>query len=487
MPDNNWGPVSGLNSKSYLLSIAQEDPTLVAQDLPNHTLGGVSQNLIDALFIPRTELVQGVIRTRYIVSRSAEETHREYTLGFPMGLLYSPALEIARYKSFCERDFFATYLCPDDTQYEHFVVYTNARLSPPVETEDFITVDDTNAIGEQSTMLLEQRLLKWALFGREIASAQVDTGASVSIGNVDCGGCEGKLYENMLVGGGDGLAAPELTQSTNAGSSFTSVTITGATIAYYVTDSWQKGDVIILALADDPDPATATVGEIAVSLDNGVTWAINASATNAYFAVDEYNGEVLVAGADGELWVSADYVNFTQITTPTAFATKHFTDIAVDEVNKIAYLSATGGGAVALEDDTAGDMSTAVGAGATDLLTVAVLAPGQIVFAGATGFYTESVDGGSTFTAGSVAGLATDIVRVRGSRYRVVAGSGTAVYERSLLTNMVFAAMPLRFGQTIGAAVADIEVAPGENGDNFFAVVDVAGDVYLFRPMYPGA
>jgi hypothetical protein len=467
----------------------QGDPTLVALDLPNHMMGGVSQNLIDALFIPRTELASnGLIRTRYIVSRAAEETHREYTLSYPMGLIFSPALDIARERPDCARDYFATYLCPEDSQYEHMIVFSRGRLSSPVETEDFITVDDTNAFGEQSTMLIERRMLKFNIAGAEIAAAQATEGYAVAVGSPECAGCEGdKLYQDIVVGGGDGLAAPEVAVSTDAGVTFTTVTVTGATIAYYCMAAWRKGDVIVLALADDPDPATATVGEVAVSQDGGTNWDIIAAITNAMFAVGAQGDEVVVAGADGEIWKTADYVNWTQLSSPTAFSTLHFTDFAYDEEEKVGYLSATGGGAASLEGNDVGDITAAVNAGANDLNAVVSLAPGHVAFGGASGLLRESTDSANTFATKSVASTTNDIKALSGSKYRLCVAAGSTVYERSQMTGMLFQEMTLRFGQTYGGVVNALAMPIGVNADNFILSIDATGDVYIYRPRYPGA
>lgn len=483
---NIWGPPSGLNSKSYVLAMAQENPTQPLEELPNHTLGGVSPNLIDALFIPKVVIENGRTKTRYIVSRAAEETHREYTLGFPQGMLFSPALDIARNKPECARDYFSVYKCPSDPQYGHFVVYTNGRLSPPQETEDFITIDDTNAIGEQSTLLLEERLLKFAIFGAE-AYASAFTGASaLFIGRPDCGTCEGSLYDNVFIGGGTGIAL-EAEMSVDKLSTFSAVTVTGATATYNITDGIWVGDTIVLALSDDPDPAgTPTAGQIAVSLNGGTTWSIISGATNAYFAVEYADNVVYVGGADGELWQSSDFVNFTQITN-NVHTTEVITDLAYDADNSVVYIAATDGAAAILDSGVISDISTAVGAGASDLLAVAVLAEGHIMFGGAAGLVKESIDNADTFATVSVAGTASAIAAIKGTAHRVLVAAGSNVYERSPLTGMLFSAVPLRFGATYGGAIVALDMAPTSNGDNFFVAIDATGDVYVYRPRYPGA
>lgn len=481
-----WGPPNGLNSKSYVLAMAQENPASPLEELPNHTLGGVSPNLIDALFIPRTEMVNGRIKTRYIVSRAAEETHREYTLGFPQGMLYSPALDIARNKPECARDFFSVYKCPSDPQYGHFVVYTNGRLSPPQETEDFITVDDTNAIGEQSTLLLEERLLKFAIFGAEAYASAFTGAASIFIGRPDCGDCEGSLYDNIFIGGGTG-AALEAMKSVNKLGTFSAVTVTGATATYYITDGVWVGDTIVLALADDDDPTgTPTAGQIAVSLDAGTNWSVISGVTEALYAVEYADGAVYVGGDAGTLYMSEDFVNFTEITN-SVHTTEVITDLAYDASTGVVYIAATDGAAAILDSGVISDISTAVGAAASDLLSVAVLGAGHVMFGGAAGLAKESVDGGDTFTTVSVGSTSSAIVAIKGTAHRVLVAAGSNVYERSPLTGMLFSAVPLRFNAAYGGAIVALDMAPTSNGDNFFVAIDATGDVYVYRPRYPGA
>jgi len=484
----NWGPKGGINTKSYVLAMAQDNITKFPQILPGHALGGVSQNLIDALLVARVYYENGENVTRFEVSRAAEETHREYTLGYPAGILSTPALDMATYKPGCAKDFFALYTCAE-AQFEHFVVFTNARLNPPVETGEFTQIDEQTSIDQQSAMFIERRLMKFRLFGSRLYSASAATAQVLALTIQDpvCKSCSGGLFDNGIVFLSDSTPAAPNALITEDRFGTYATPVVAATSTYFATAAVEVGDVVILGLSDDSDPATGAAGAVRLSLDGGVTWFSPLSATapavpiyglavfdNAYYAV----------GGGGEIWKSEDVVNWEQITHTATTAA--LTAISVDEDNQRAYISGLASTLLVIENNAVIDLSASLAAAGlapgTALYAVAVFDDDFVAVGGAGGVYYETQDGFTNISAVSLAGLLTDVRVILGSKYRQVVGMGTSIVMRDLLSRMNYSAVALRFNQTVTGAIRAGAMGYGPHGDNLFILGDVTGDVYVLAP-----
>lgn len=485
----NWGPKGGINTKSYVLAMAYEDATKYPQLLPGHALGGVSQNLIDALLVARVYYENGQNVTRFEVSRAAEETHREYTLGYPEGVMSTPAMDLARYKQGSARDFFAIYTC-GEAQYEHFLVFTNGRLNPPVETGEITQISEQTSVGEQSTMFIERRLMKFRLFGSMIYSDATSTNVigAVTIQEPTCSTSDGGLFDvgTVFVGDGTGAVAAVAKGTTDRFGSFSSDVNVGASL-WHVADAVEIGDIIVAGLADDLDPDTGIAGGIQVSIDGGATFFAPLSTTAPavpIYGVASFDNAYYAVGGGGEIWKSEDGVNWVQV--PHNITTETLTGIAVDEENQRAYVSATNSVALAIEGTTVIDLSPSLAASglaaATTLFSVAVYDADFVAFGGAAGVYYESQDGGVTWNAVSLAASTDDVKVLLGSRYRQVAGAGASIIVRDILTKMNFSRVVLRYGQTVAGNIVSGEMGFGPHGDNIFLLGDDTGDLYILKP-----
>lgn len=473
-------PKDGINSLEYLLLFAKNDPTKYPYVLESTGLGNPNQNLTDVLKVTYTEYVKGQRVQKERVSRAARELSRDYEVKFPYGAISDPLLYHARHHGDCERDLIALYLCPEDEKYGHYIVFKDATYDPPVEAEALITVDDQNIVGETTQAHVQDRWVRQKLYGFGRATASV-TLAALAFKDYMCSGCSGDPNDYGVVGGGDGTAAPYLGVTTDEFSNLTSVTITGATAGYYVTDVYRLNDTIVATLADNTDPTAATAGQIAVSQDGGTNWTIVSGATQPYFDVEMFGNTVYVVGGGGEIWYSKNYgSSWSQLSQ--SITTNTLTALAADETNSKLYIVGIGGVALLVQNDTASDLTTAVNAGGSNLLSAAVIDDGHIVIGGAGGFFAESTDDGNSFATGSVAGSSADITALAGERWRLLVGAGSTVYERSILTNMIFEPVDYKAGLSPAGSVVGIDM--GDNG-NMYVIAHSSGEIVVYRPDMP--
>lgn len=486
MPPNTqpswWGPEKGIDSKDYLFMLGAKVCTDYPLPLECHTLGSPTQDLTDPLTIPCTRLENGRIKTEYLIKRAAEETSRSYTLGFPSAL-WTPALDLARRPGGCRRDFFALYLCPESPEYGHFYVLPDAVLDPPIEANDFITVDDTTIIQETTTLRTTSREIKFRLF--PILTNTIATELyAVDVAGVECLDCADGPNDYGVLGGGDGVAVYGANTDDRFATATPFVFPVAVPVAYYLTDIINEGSVIVATFADDPDPTAGAAGVVAMSSDGGATWIVPAALVNAYYGVAAYNGYFVVVGAGGELWRTRNGLTWEQSAQTITVAT--LTGISVDKYANLAYVSGLGGVALVLDDDQVTDLTAAVNAAGADLFAVHVLGKNHVAFGGEAGFYTEAVDitAANAFTQYTVGGTVDDIRAIKGTCYRTFVGAGTVIYERSLFTDMLYKAQPLEYGAILTGDIRDIDMGDDEN--MFVAVTD-DGEVVVIRAKYPGA
>lgn len=485
-----WRPPNGINSKDYLMAMENPNPLKPPYPLLAHTLGSVSQNLTDALMFNTVELINGKIKTKSRISRPAEETSRDYTLGFPYGALNTPALNLARHGG-CETDFYIQYLCPINVCYEHFYVFVDAQMDEPVEAEDLVTVDDAVQIYETTTMHVVERDLYLHLDGYIVNTLDLSTGAgtlqaihAAAECCPDCGGCVNRI----LVGGNDGAAASEtsyLAISTDRGATFTEIdldTLTGGdTASMIVTSINSDCDYLWVAFTDDL--TTPTAGGVAYSTDGGATWTVPAAVTNGMFATFKLNDVYYVAGADGEIWKAEDGVNWEQVTNNVT--TETLLAAAVDEEESTAYIVGENGAAVAYDGSAVVDISAPLAALAVppgDLYAVHVLERNRIQVSGASGFIAESSDGAVSWTAITVAGTTDTVFALQGTGHRAIAAAGGVLYKRDILSNLKYAVISYQYSPTLTGDV--VELSAGEDHNVYWGVM-TTGEVIKIFPCHP--
>lgn len=488
-----WGPPNGIHSKDYVLYMENPNPLNPPYPLESHTLGSVNQNLTDALMFNRTSVKNGRIITEAKVGRPAEETSRDYTLGFPNGVLDTPAKNLA-VRGGCEADFYQVFLCPTNVCYEHYYVFEDARMDPPVEAEDPITVDDVVELFETTTLHVVKRLLYLHLDAYVIATIDLGLGTGTLQAVYacpencpDCGDCVNTIY----IGGNNGSVGAEtsyLARTVDRGASWTEIDLDvltgGDTTGLIVTSIMCMGDYIWVTLSDTTDPATATTGNVAFSTDGGATWTVPATPAVALFTTFALNGVPHVAGNNGNIWKANDGVNWEQV-TQTVLTTEDLLGSAVDEEEGKAYIVGTAGSAVVYDGNAVVDISAPLAAltvPPTILYDAHVLERNRIQVAGATGFIAESRDGGTTWTALTVAGAAGDVFALEGDQHRALAAVDGVLYGRTILGDLKYAVIDYRYDPTLAGDLVELTRLEDHN---YYAGVMTTGEVILIKPCSP--
>jgi len=489
-----WGPRKGIDSKDYVLYMEGRDgPTSEPQRLLAHSLTSPNQNLTDALTNTTVKLQNGRVVPYTYVKRAAVETSRTYTVGFPSGALWTPAMEFAL-RAGCTKDFYLVFLCPEDRQYRHWVALPDATLNPPIEAEDIITTgEDTNMVTMTSELQTPQQVRGFEL-GTEIV---YDVGGTVKSNAIafltqDCAGCDYQPGLAVITVGGDGTAIPSVIISEDRFATVSTSTV--GTAADRAKAIYSNGDTLVLAVYTGATFAAATVGEVQVSQDRGSTWTEITGLVDVIAGIAGNESTVFAFGknADGDAVLhmstnaGASWTASTSTVLPTGSA---LMGGAWDNEQGRLYLVGEGGtllvGRIVGSNLTLTDISANLPGTPGDLLAVAVLGENNILVGGAAGYAAESRDGGVTWETVIVSGT-TAITAIAGNKHRAMVGAGSNLYERTVMTKNAFKKVTLELGQTLSGTITSLVMGP-EGNFNLFAGTTDAGEQFLSKPFYPGA
>lgn len=489
-----FGPPEGIDTKDYLFEMQGASVVARPELLIGHSLTNPSVDLTDSLKVTQVELSRGRIRTFTRTKRASEVRGYSYTIGYPSGALWTPAMAAAT-RPGCRNTFFLKYLCPSDARYSHVLIYQDGVLSPPVEEGDVITVDDATMISHTSTLECPKKETLFKLAYEKLFTEADKTLNAVVFTTAQCPSCADVPGLGLIAVGGDGTAAASNLITDDR---FTSVTrLTGGGSGNYGTDVFQDGSLVVTTYADETTPAGgtgATTGGITVS-NNG--WTSNPTAvsgiTAPLFGVDRLNRTLIAVGGTGsgaaKVYYSLDDGATWTEYTGTLPASDAFTAIAADNKGYSAYIVGEGGKLFKVTAPgrtiTLVDISSNLPGTPGALYVVEVLGENHIIVGGAAGYVAESVDGGATWVSLAVAG-STAVHAIGGNRFRTIIAAGAAFYERSPLTDMQFIAGTLESGQTITGNIR--HVAVGVDDDyNLIAMVTDDGEVVLGHSHLPNS
>lgn len=480
---NKWGPSTTQKDFEFFMEGATPaDPQI---SLLEHALTSPSQELSDPVTSPVQSKVRGRIVTVNRVVRAAEQTALTYTLLFPAAF-WTPALQRARLGGLCYADFFAKYLCPENSEFDIAYIYPDSLLDPPSEVNDFITnTTDTEVLTEQTTLRTTERKILWGLKVTEVID-QVNPLNTVSFDLEDCAGCSNDVWVNLIAGGVPTALAAPAAQLTDDRFTNVSTAVTGIPADSIITGSYSAGDVRLLSFSDAVVTA-GTIGGVAASFDGGLTWTLDSNITAPMYAVGKFNDTYVAVGGTaagiGLIYTSSNGIDWTSLAPAAITGTNALHRMAVDggkafyfggEGGKL-YKGVLSGGAIAVTDISA-NLPTV----STLISSIAVLAENQIMVGAAAGYVAESFDGGATF-ARSAFTSASAVTGIDGNKYRAILGAGTKVYERSILTNQAFTVKV----STFTGVVTEVTMAPGDN--NYFAVSTADGEIVFLNPNFPNA
>lgn len=489
-----FGPPEGIDSKDYLFQM--QGRTIVSRPEPliGHSMTNPSVDLTDSLKVNRVELSRGRIKTITITKRAPEARGFSYTIGFPSGALWTPAMAAAA-RPGCRNTYILKYLCPSDDRFSHVHIYPDATLSPPVEEGDIVTIDDTNMITHTSTLESPKKETLFKLAYEKLYTETDKMLQAVTFTTAECPSCADVPGLGLIAVGGDGTAAASNLITDDRFTSTTKPTAGGT--GNYGTDVFQDGSLVVTTYADETTPAGgtgATVGAIAVS-NNG--WLTNPTAvsgiTAPMFGVDKLNATLIAVGGTGagaaKVYYSIDDGATWTEYTGTLPSTDAFTAVASDNLGYAAYIVGEGGklfkATAPGRTVTLVDISSNLPGSPGVLYTVKVLGENHVIIGGAAGYVAESVDGGATWSQISVAG-STAVYAIGGDRFRTIIAAGTAFYERSFLTDMQFVAGELESGQSITGNIMDVTIGV-DNDFNLMALVTDDGEVILGHSYLPNS
>jgi len=481
---NKWGPETTQKSYEFLM----EGATCVAVpiSLLEHALTSPSQELSDPVVAPVQSKVRGRIVTVNKTVLAAEQTALTYTLLFPSSF-WTPALQKARNGGLCYTDFYAKYLCPSDPKFNQAFIYPDSLLDPPVETGDFVTnTTSTEILTEQTTLHTTKREILWAVGAVKVAD-QTNALNAIAFDQADCVGCSADVFTGLIAGGVPTALASPAAQITDDRYASVTAAVTGIPADSIITDVYSSGDVR-LASFSDAVLATGTVGGVAASFDDGVTWALDTNITAPMFGVDKFNDTYIAVGGTGVgiglIYSSTNGLDWTAVTGAALAGTSALNRITVDAKANAFY---TGGEAAFFLKGTLSGGAIALSAitlpGSPGVISaIGVLGQDHVMVGGAVGYLQESFDGGASWTSVAFTSSAA-VTGVAGNCWRTVIVAGAKIYERSILTDQ--AVKVLVPNVTITGDYTDLAAAPGDF--NYFAAVTDDGEIVFVAPFYPNS
>lgn len=492
-----WGPSRGIDSKDYILYMqGPAGPTDRPQSLLGHSLTSPNQNLTDPLTFTEVRLKNGRVVPVTVVKRAAVETSRTYTIGYPIGAIWSPALERA-IRQGCNTTFYLIYTCPEDDIYSHWIILPDGVLNPPIEAEDVITTnEDTNMIAETSELQVSGKIRGYKLGWERMYdfSGTIKTHGLAFVSE-NCPDCDYTPGLAILTAGGDATAAPDIKITEDRFQNLVAVT-GNATAGDSGKDIYNDGDTIIIAYFTGATYTAATAGKLYISKDRGATAAVQISglvsvisrifrAGSTLFAIGKNaSGDAVIHTSDdnGSSWSA---VTSTVLPTGSALLDGGYDEgaqrvIFVGEDAKVL-IGRMVGSTLTLTDISANLPSP----GGADLNAVAVLGKNNYIIGGAGGYCVETRNGGVSFKTVAAAG-STAITAIAGNQNQTVIGAGTSIYVRNVMTNNDFVKQVFQFGQTLAGNVSRLIMGLDDNF-NLFAGSTLSGEIFIGKPFYPNS
>lgn len=476
-----WGPVQTTTSYRLLMQDPVY-PNLVALDCGF----GVGQpefdetNAVERTYycydkragrlVPKTEVLYGssIRKIRYPINLPKGKT------------LFSPIHQFAGKN--CPRDLFMVYICPPNVEDNHFIRMPNGRFGAIKPDTAFIEWDGDQD-GTPYTATSELTVTEQQTYYHLVASKVQDLTPSLSaIAWIfgECVECDAFEHRVGLYGGTNLLA-----RSTNAFGSGTTIT-TGLASTAVINGILADGNIVLAVYTD------TTTGGVLKSVDGGVTFTDVSPASckplNDVIRAGQYYYAV---GGTGYIIRSVDGSNWSVVSNTVA-ASATLYDLAYDPVSRNVYIAGDNSSAgVALMITPQGALinisaNVQAAAGSLPILyVVTILGPKHIAFAGASGFFSESVDGGGVY-ANSVVGSSA-IKVLLGDTWRTFVGAGSNLYQRSVANEMTWKPATLAPGQSITGNFLSGASGNNASGANYFAAVTDAGEIFVIAPVFPNA
>lgn len=492
------------HTNSYVLLVQKSDffaplTRLLGFSLtaPNFTYGG-------AVKIPVTRDSNGKPVTFEKTLRGRYQKSVEWTVGWPQAnFIATPLGRLTENLTECTRDYFGYFQCPDDACKSHFY-YIKDGLLGSMEPGDWMVYSGDDAVGLEATSPLYAEPREFYTYlHATLAQNTGDALYTAAYLASECSDCDNEPNLSGFYGGGDGVAAPSFLSTSNEWASGTAILPATITTTEVVMKALSVPGGILVGYADTALSATAAAGGIEFSSDGGTTWTSGVIAgvaiTTPIFDIVQGRGYIYAVGGSATVLRSRDGVNWTAVALNNAAipATTFWEGADVDASTGWVWLAGydnigTASVAAILIGESYSDISTAVGAGASELFSVKVLAKNHVMYGGAAGILFEhplanNASASNPFTA--VASNSTGAVHaIAGNKARTLIGAGTAILERSALTSREFDAIDGAAGLVITGNVRALRAGAmsgyAENGLNHFVATTDAGEIVVIKGCY---
>ena len=459
--------------------------------LTGHGIGTGSPELSEAITYTETVRRNGRIVPVMRTLRSAIEMAVTYDFGIPAAI-WTPVMA----SSFlgCIKTFYLEYVCPEDSEFAHFIILERGAMTPAIEATDLIINEEAGeAVRWTTSVTVERRLWGWGLAYRPAFAA----GGTIVLNGVefigdDCPGCEDNLGLDLFTVGGDATAAPAIVVTDDRFVSSTTPSVGLATEVAYTT--YSDGDLLLTCIGDTADPSSATASNVYRSIDRGANFVVVPDIDIVVYDFVKAGDDILAVGVTtggaAAIWISTDQGGTFSALTHTALpAAEALLTGAYDEETLKVYFGSDAGTLLAGRLSVTGinltDITANLSTPPTAINEVVYLDKNNIIVVGAAGVVEESWDGGATWTV--IPFPTSDAITCAdGNKYRLVMGAGILAYERSFLTKNVIKVVALEDGAALTGNITDI--AMNIEGDfNRIAVCTDDGEVALGIPRYPNA
>lgn len=460
-----------------------------------HALTSPGQNLTDQLTERYVAKQNGLLVERERVIRQAEELSLTFTIFFGAGL-ETPALVRARRR--LDTTFYGVRLCPSPGE-GHAYIWPDTIMNPPARVNDAIQVSDTAMADWQSELRAEQEILLKELGAFSgVVEQNDDPYYAVGFFGSECNVGSETPNSRLIAVGGDGTAAMVVDITANRFASVTQPSTMPAPVGSVGTSVAVLGENRVLVGFSDLDKSQfdeitePAAGGTIFSADGGDNFVIDGNITVPIMAVGRFGGEWFAAGGAGGaaafFGTSTDGINFTDVSNiATLSATAALTDAAVDEVTGNIYAVAQDG-TLWVGVSTSGsiffsEITTIPGAPAT-LYSVHVLGQDHLAIGGASGYYAESFDGGTTWSQPSAVN-AGSVFGITGTQWRALVGNATALFSRWVTSDYNYESVPPQNGATISGNVTGVAQTQESSEYNTFAFVTDDGETFFVRDFSP--
>jgi hypothetical protein len=338
----------------------------------------------------------------------------------------------------------------------------------------------------------------WAARGEKVNDLGANPLYAVCFANPDYDGVRDEAPGEIIVGGGQlGNATDEIMSVMSSEDSQYDTPndlSTGLAAGQKVTGLVQVGNLTFASYADNILPASATTGGILVYDGSTVDEVLVAGSPigEALYAIvyDSENQRVIAVGKGGKIYTISRTNYLVATDRSDATVTDDMISIAVSRGT--GYIATDNGNAYTFSGVTLTDITEEV-VGAiepSELNRVAYLGNEHIAFGGASGFFSESDDGGVTWRPTQINNGVGNVRAIAGQAWRIFVGIDDTLFERSALSlqagdqvddSLKWREFALEGNVALSGNIRDIAMLNWMNGPNVFVAVTEASEIVYLR------